>query len=394
MPYQFTVTVGTAGEAVPNAQVCAWKQDDFYAVGYTNDFGEVPLDINPQTQGGFSVTVTGRNCYPLEDSAWVINGDVGVLEITDPTQMADSGAVLTPKTTVKNFGLTVASFPVMFTTEGYSSAQFINNLLPDSTCLVEFDTWTPTRRGENICQCSTAMVGDENLENDFVLDTTFIQVRDVGVSQIVSPNDTLYFGDTVVPITRIHNYGNMLDSFSVRFQISPDTGENRIVYENSLRLTLEPGQDTTLFFPEWIVSEPGNFTGECKTELDGDMNPDNDSLAEPFFVIPMTGIFETNSLNKIIGLRCQPNPFLNEVNFKCEIIKNEDCRLKIYNVTGNLVRSFQLKPNHSHQISVVWDGKNGRGQVVNQGIYFIQFESPSIRAGKKLLKLRTTKSRD
>ena len=386
LPGQFSITVTTNGIVVPSAKICIWKTNDFYLTGYTDSLGTAVFDINPQTEGSFLVTVTGRNCYPFQDSAWIRNGDVGVIEINNMPTSVDSGAVLVPGAMVKNFGSTTANFLVRFTTDGYSSNRPVTNLLPESTYSVEFDSLFFVQRGENICQCSTELAGDENLINDWVFDTTFINVHDVGVTQIISPGDTLWVGDTVLPASDIHNFGNNPESFSIRFWISADSADGRIVYDSILSMGLEPDQDTIINFPEWTVIESGNYSATCRTELINDMNPENDSLAKSIFVTPQTGVTEITPTNEILGLQCYPNPFLNNFTIKYGPVKNKEYWLKIYDITGGLVRAFRLAPNENNT-TIVWDGKNCAGREVNQGIYFMQLEEPAIKFKKKLLKL-------
>jgi flagellar hook assembly protein FlgD len=48
--------------------------------------------------------------------------------------------------------------------------------------------------------------------------------------------------------------------------------------------------------------------------------------------------------------------------------------LKIYDVTGRLVKNFSLPTSHfSLPTSVVWDGTDDIGRRVPQGVYFVRF---------------------
>jgi hypothetical protein len=62
----FEVTVEQQGTPVKDALVCAWKQGEFYATGYTDASGSVTLTIEATTPGDFSVTVTGQTILPFE----------------------------------------------------------------------------------------------------------------------------------------------------------------------------------------------------------------------------------------------------------------------------------------------------------------------------------------
>jgi hypothetical protein len=381
--YQLNVSVLADSEPVANAKVCILKQDDIYEVGYTNSSGQVVLEINPQTLGDYLITVTGRNCFPFQGTGLVRTADVGVLTINNLPVANDSGTVVRPQAIVKNFGSTLVNFSVNFNGPGLSSTCLVQNLLPDSTLLVEFDSWTLLQRSENICRCSTALSGDENPVNDLVLDTIFVRVHDVGVNQILAPSDTVYVGDTITPLARIENYGNMIDSFQVRFNIDADSGNNRNVYEANIVLKLNSGQDTIISFPNWIVPEPGPYTGLCQTELVNDMNPTNDSLIHHFLAKPLIGILEANLENQFFGIKCSPNPFINSVLISYGQSNNQVTEIKIYNASGKLVKDFT---GLSQSNTLVWDGRDNNGKRLNQGIYFIQINNFAIR--NKLSKVR------
>jgi hypothetical protein len=57
-PFALAVTVQASGQPVKGALVCAWKESEFYATGYTDAAGEVALDINSTSPGTFYVTVS------------------------------------------------------------------------------------------------------------------------------------------------------------------------------------------------------------------------------------------------------------------------------------------------------------------------------------------------
>ena len=69
-----------------------------------------------------------------------------------------------------------------------------------------------------------------------------------------------------------------------------------------------------------------------------------------------------------------PNPFTAEVIFKCSgISDNQNTVLKIYDVSGRLVKSFSLNTNHSALTTEVsWEGRDDRDQIVPSGIYFLR----------------------
>lgn len=68
----FTVHVTRSGIPLGGATVCLMMDSTVYATGRTQGQGDVTLGINTINTGTVYVTVTARNCLPLEDSAQVV----------------------------------------------------------------------------------------------------------------------------------------------------------------------------------------------------------------------------------------------------------------------------------------------------------------------------------
>ncbi|MBA7474026.1 hypothetical protein ES707_09373 [subsurface metagenome] len=99
---------------------------------------------------------------------------------------------------------------------------------------------------------------------------------------------------------------------------------------------------------------------------------------------------QTSTSNSI--LEVYPNPFRQMINIKLQIPSTKSqIALKIYDVSGRLVRSFPIinlcNPNKS-VVSVCWDGTDDLGRQVTQGIYFIKLESSGFKAIEKVILLR------
>lgn len=63
--------------------------------------------------------------------------------------------------------------------------------------------------------------------------------------------------------------------------------------------------------------------------------------------------------------------------------------LRIYEVSGRLVKDFSLSTNHfSLTTAVSWDGRNERGEVVPSGIYYVILEANNKRFQRKLMLIR------
>ncbi|MCK4249856.1 T9SS type A sorting domain-containing protein, partial [candidate division WOR-3 bacterium] len=98
-------------------------------------------------------------------------------------------------------------------------------------------------------------------------------------------------------------------------------------------------------------------------------------------------------------LSCTPNPFRNrtEITFSMGQ-KAKSITLKIYNVTGRLVRSFDPEglrtegqfdyPTIKQSDHIPWNGTDDSGRKLPAGIYFVQFENRNFSMVAKVIKLK------
>jgi hypothetical protein len=96
----------------------------------------------------------------------------------------------------------------------------------------------------------------------------------------------------------------------------------------------------------------------------------------------------TNGLGNVFP--CPANP---ETWIPFTLSQTENVVIKIYNVTGQLVRIIDIGQKASgayvsKEKAVYWDGRNTTGEKVSSGIYFYLMEAGSFRAAKKMLIIR------
>jgi len=207
----------------------------------------------------------------LTGSVTVRVRDIGVIQIVAPTGVVDSGATIVPQARVQNYGNTTETFPVTFRIGTFYTQTRNKTLSAGVTDTVNFPAWTAVQPGTHTTKCSTALTGDMNPSNDFLADSVVVRVRDVGVTQIITPSGTVDSGTVVIPQIRIKNYGNRTESFPATFRIGA-------FYSNTQNVTLNPGDSTVVSFASWTAVQRGTHTTKCTTALLGDQNPANNAL--------------------------------------------------------------------------------------------------------------------
>ena len=95
----------------------------------------------------------------------------------------------------------------------------------------------------------------------------------------------------------------------------------------------------------------------------------------------------------VLKIVISPNPFNNSVTIRFCLeqsfsARTKNMELKIYDVSGKLVKEFNLKYTVSDIQSVVWDSRDNSGNKLPRGVYFLKFEAGDYSATEKLLLIR------
>jgi len=65
-----------------------------------------------------------------------------------------------------------------------------------------------------------------------------------------------------------------------------------------------------------------------------------------------------------------------------------DISLKIYDVTGRMVRDFSRLTVNGERSTIVWDGTDDYGRKLSSGVYFVQLEAEGFKKTEKVILLR------
>jgi hypothetical protein len=94
------------------------------------------------------------------------------------------------------------------------------------------------------------------------------------------------------------------------------------------------------------------------------------------------------ALVNFLALRSE-NPFRSDkAKISFGITKKEKVELKVYDVTGRLVKTLANREFDAGSHDLFWDGTNDDGQLVSRGVYFYQLRTPSFVSQKKLALLK------
>uniref|UniRef100_A0A7V3VUT0 T9SS type A sorting domain-containing protein n=1 Tax=candidate division WOR-3 bacterium TaxID=2052148 RepID=A0A7V3VUT0_UNCW3 len=99
-----------------------------------------------------------------------------------------------------------------------------------------------------------------------------------------------------------------------------------------------------------------------------------------------------NNGNEFIRLQVYPNPFRRNTEIRYTIQdkrwRNRIVSIRIYDVSGRLVKSFPLAGDYSRQGIIVWDGEDDSGRRISPGIYFVKLELDEFRQMEMVIHLR------
>jgi hypothetical protein len=213
------------------------------------------------------------------------------------------------------------------------------------------------------------------------------------------PGDIYYYYDAtnhrfVVEYFRVEHYpSGDPETFEVMFNdpvyYSTPTGDGEIIVQYLLEMQ-KPGGSTIGI--ENVSQDLG---------IEYYFNGDYHSLAVPItnsFAIkyatyaPSPGAEEYSGTHIIptqtLLSAVYPNPFSRAITIQYQLSQSSAVDLKIYDISGRLVRTLEDGISAPGYFSALWDAKDDIGRHVPAGIYFVRFETDAYSKVKKAVLLR------
>lgn len=96
---------------------------------------------------------------------------------------------------------------------------------------------------------------------------------------------------------------------------------------------------------------------------------------------------QNNVVSQEFSTSILPNPAKGIVELRYQLPKPGEISLRIYSVTGQLVRMIK-ETKSSGDFSFIWDGRDEQGKTVPSGIYFVRVEFDGRAESDKIILLR------
>ena len=173
------------------------------------------------------------------------------------------------------------------------------------------------------------------------------------------------------------------------YQKSGEDWEMRLLGDVNANTVIPSNIPTTE--TQWIP-EPGYLDGAltlCITKVTGDYAICSGIIIYEFEEEGDGGGAQSAGDYWIFGLsQNYPNPFTSStvIRYSCSCLSRVS--LKIYDITGRLVRTLVDGKQRAGRYTVRWDGKDNKGRNVASGVYFVRLTAGEDTASRKLVILR------
>jgi len=210
--------------------------------------------------------------------------DVGVDTILSPSGTVDSGQTIIPRCVVSNLGSVQADSVNAWlriddgTPSGYRDSIVGLSIPAQTRETLTFSGWVPRGRDSMDAIAWVVCPSDTFPSNDTARQRFLVRVKDIAVTQIISPapDTVLDSGSVFYPQARVWNFGNISLNFDVEFHIG--------AYHSTRNLDLIAGGARVATAPDLYHATPGIWACRVTAIVAGDLHPENNVLDDTFWV--------------------------------------------------------------------------------------------------------------
>ncbi len=106
---------------------------------------------------------------------------------------------------------------------------------------------------------------------------------------------------------------------------------------------------------------------------------------------PVISVDDEKELPKEFKIETYPNPFNSQVNIRVTFPTGKyakDFSIKIYNILGEVVKTFEINNNNQNIIELFWNGKNDNNEELTSGIYIFTVRGAGFSKSVKLVYMK------
>ncbi len=85
---------------------------------------------------------------------------------------------------------------------------------------------------------------------------------------------------------------------------------------------------------------------------------------------------------------CYPNPFNPTTTIRYELAAPGEARVRVYAASGQLVRQLACSHQAAGRYQVEWDGRDGAGNAVGNGVYLCELEAGHLRSVQRMVLMK------
>lgn len=275
--------IGTAYESrVQIESIAPGGSDTVRFAGWTSQRGHYVVSCSTELA---SDVRSSNDCRTAR--LFVLYRDVAVQRIISPPAQLLRGETIVPTVVFGNPGSTDEYFMAQIVITRNSAVSYAESLqlylTAGESLEQEFSCWNAESVGEYTLTAAVRASGDMNPVNDTLCGAFRVDNYDVGVTEILSPRDTVLWRSVVIPRAQVANFGTNAVTFTTQLQFQR---QEQVTYVDSVGQRLLPGETLNIVFSPWRAESIGEYLVRVITLLAGDQQPGNDTAINSCYVCP------------------------------------------------------------------------------------------------------------
>lgn len=112
-------------------------------------------------------------------------------------------------------------------------------------------------------------------------------------------------------------------------------------------------------------------------------------ISEPSNIVTVTvNVSSDDAVSTPINVSVFPSPFKEYTQFSINAKANSELELEIYNLKGQLIKTDKVVASDSGVTTIIWDGKDSKGNQAQSGIYFYRLSGRDLNANGRIVKIK------